>query len=123
MRASRRQFLRTAAAAATALALPSIARAQVWPSQPIRWIVGFPPGGSGDIVARIMAGWLAERLGQTVVVENKPGASTNISIQAVVNAPPDGYTMLFITASAALNVSLFDKLPSTCSATSCRCRA
>jgi tripartite-type tricarboxylate transporter receptor subunit TctC len=91
--------------------MPGVLKAQSWPSQPIRWIVGFPPGGSGDIVARIMAGWLAERLGQTVVVENKPGASTNISIQTVVNAPPDGYTILFITASAALNVSLFDKLP------------
>jgi tripartite-type tricarboxylate transporter receptor subunit TctC len=75
------------------------------------WVVGFPPGGSGDIVARIMAAWLAERLGQPVVIENKPGASTNISIQTVVNAPADGNTLLFIAASAALNVSLFDNLP------------
>ena len=67
-----------------------VATAQAWPSQPLRWVVGFPPGGSGDIVARIMATWLAERLGQPVVIENKPGASTNISIQTVVNAPPDG---------------------------------
>jgi tripartite-type tricarboxylate transporter receptor subunit TctC len=74
-------------------------------------VVGFPPGGSGDIVARIMAAWLAERLGQPVVIENKPGASTNISIQTVVNAPPDGNTLLFIAASATLNVSLFDNLP------------
>jgi tripartite-type tricarboxylate transporter receptor subunit TctC len=74
-------------------------------------VVGFPPGGSGDIVARIMAAWLAERLGQPVVIENKPGASTNISIQTVVNAPADGNTLLFIAASAALNVSLFDNLP------------
>jgi tripartite-type tricarboxylate transporter receptor subunit TctC len=85
--------------------------AQSWPSQPLRWVVGFPPGGSGDIVARIMAAWLAERLGQPVVIENKPGASTNISIQTVVNAPADGNTLLFIAASAALNVSLFDNLP------------
>ncbi len=111
MTPSRRNFLSGAAAVA---AIPSIgghARAQAWPTQPIRWVVGFPPGGSGDIVARIMAGWLAERLGQTVVIENKPGASTNISIQAVVNSPPDGNTLLFIAASAALNVSLFDNLP------------
>ena len=74
-------------------------------------MVGFPPGGSGDIVARIMAPWLSERLGQPVIIENKPGASTNISIQAVVNAPADGHTLLFIAASAALNVSLFDNLP------------
>jgi tripartite-type tricarboxylate transporter receptor subunit TctC len=91
--------------------LPRIAAADTYPTQPIRWVVGFPPGGSGDIVARIMAGWLAERLGQTVVIENKPGASTNISIQTVVNSPPDGNTLLFIAASAALNVSLFDNLP------------
>jgi tripartite-type tricarboxylate transporter receptor subunit TctC len=74
-------------------------------------VVGFPPGGSGDIVARIMAAWLAERLGQPVIVENKPGASTNISIQAVASSPPDGNTLLFIAASAALNVSLFQNLP------------
>jgi tripartite-type tricarboxylate transporter receptor subunit TctC len=119
MKSSRRRFLRyaTAAVAVPVLApalLPSfggVARAQAWPSQPLRWVVGFPPGGSGDIVARIMAAWLAERLGQPVVIENKPGASTNISIQAVVNAPPDGNTLLFIAASAALNVSLFQNLP------------
>jgi len=77
----------------------------------LRWIVGFPPGGGADIVSRIMAPWLAERLGQPVVVENKPGASSNISVQAVVNSPPDGYTLLFVPASAAVNVSLFDTLP------------
>jgi tripartite-type tricarboxylate transporter receptor subunit TctC len=112
MSPSRRRVLRWAAAAVAAPAIMSrAAMAQAWPSQPLRWVVGFPPGGSGDIVARIMAGWLAERLGQPVVIENKPGASTNISIQTVVNAPPDGNTLLFITASAALNVSLFEKLP------------
>jgi tripartite-type tricarboxylate transporter receptor subunit TctC len=110
MTPSRRRFLQSAAAAAT-LAVPRAALAQAWPSQPLKWVVGFPPGGSGDIVARIMAAWLAERLGQPVVIENKPGASTNISIQAVANAPADGNTLLFIAASAALNVSLFDNLP------------
>ena len=111
MTQSRRKFLHCAATAAAALAAPRAALAQAWPSQPLKWVVGFPPGGSGDIVARIMAAWLAERLGQPVVIENKPGASTNISIQTVANAPPDGNTLLFIAASAALNVSLFDNLP------------
>jgi tripartite-type tricarboxylate transporter receptor subunit TctC len=110
-RPSRRRFLRWAAATAATPAVSRVAAAQSWPSQPLRWVVGFPPGGSGDIVARIMAAWLAERLGQPVVIENKPGASTNISIQTVVNAPADGNTLLFIAASAALNVSLFDNLP------------
>jgi len=111
MTPSRRRFIRWTAATIAAPAVSRVAAAQSWPSQPLRWVVGFPPGGSGDIVARIMAAWLAERLGQPVVIENKPGASTNISIQTVVNAPPDGNTLLFIAASAALNVSLFDNLP------------
>jgi tripartite-type tricarboxylate transporter receptor subunit TctC len=111
MTPSRRHFLRWTAATVAAPAVSRVATAQSWPTQPLRWVVGFPPGGSGDIVARIMAAWLAERLGQSVVIENKPGASTNISIQTVVNAPPDGNTLLFIAASAALNVSLFDNLP------------
>jgi tripartite-type tricarboxylate transporter receptor subunit TctC len=71
----------------------------------------FPPGGGADIISRIVAPWLSERLGAPVIVENKPGASTNISVQAVVNSPPDGYTLLFIAASAAVNATLFDKLP------------
>jgi tripartite-type tricarboxylate transporter receptor subunit TctC len=107
----RRQFLRLAGAAAALPALSSLARAQSYPSRPLRWVVGFPPGGGADIVSRIMAPWLAERLGQPVVIENKPGASSNISIQTVVNSPPDGYTLLFVPASAAVNVTLFDALP------------
>jgi len=87
------------------------ARAQAYPTRPVRWIVGFPAGGGADIVSRIMAAWLAERLGQPVVVENRPGASTNISVQAVVQSPPDGYTLLFVAASTAVNVTLFDSLP------------
>jgi tripartite-type tricarboxylate transporter receptor subunit TctC len=106
----RRHFLRLAGAAAL-LSMSRIGWAQSYPSQPIRWVVGFPPGGGADIVSRIMAAWLTERLGQPVFIENKPGASTNLSIQAVVNAPPDGHTLLFVAASAAVNVSLFDKLP------------
>jgi tripartite-type tricarboxylate transporter receptor subunit TctC len=111
MNLRRRRFLRLAA---TAVACPGVSRlawAQAYPSQPLRWVIGFPPGGGADTVSRIMARWLSERLGQPVVIENKPGASTNISVQAVVNSPPDGYTLLFIAASAAVNVSLFDNLP------------
>jgi tripartite-type tricarboxylate transporter receptor subunit TctC len=104
----RRRFLQLAGAAA-ALAVANPARAETWPSQPIRFVIGFPPGGGADIVSRIMAAWLSQRLGQQVFVENKPGASTNLSLQAVANAPADGHTIVFIAASAAVNVSLFAK--------------
>ena len=110
MNTSRRRFLHQAFAIGAVCAAAPDARAQAYPARPLRWVVGFPPGGGADIVSRIMAPWLAERLGQPVVIENKPGASSNISIQAVVNSPPDGYTLLFIPASAAVNVSLFDNL-------------
>jgi tripartite-type tricarboxylate transporter receptor subunit TctC len=110
MTISRRRFLHQAVAAGAVCAAARGARAQAYPARPLRWVVGFPPGGGADIVSRIMSPWLAERLGQPVVIENKPGASSNISIQAVVNSPPDGYTLLFIPASAAVNVSLFDNL-------------
>jgi tripartite-type tricarboxylate transporter receptor subunit TctC len=110
MRIHRRQLLLCATTGALA-AIPALAQAQNYPAKPLRWIVGFPPGGGADIVTRIMAPWLSDRLGQPVVVENKPGASTNISIQAVATAPPDGYTLLFVAASAAVNATLFDKLP------------
>jgi tripartite-type tricarboxylate transporter receptor subunit TctC len=108
---ARRQLLQLGAAAVAAPALPRSAPALDYPTRPLRWIVGFPPGGGADTVSRIMAQWLSERLGQSVIVENKPGASTNISIQAAVSAPPDGYTLLFIAASATVNVTLFDSLP------------
>src|SRR3989442_11166118 len=111
MHLSRRRFLYLAGAAGALPAVSRRARAQAYPARPLRWIVGFPPGGGADIVSRIMAPWLAERLGQPVVIENKPGASSNISVQTVVNSPPDGYTLLFVPASAAVNVSLFDNLP------------
>jgi tripartite-type tricarboxylate transporter receptor subunit TctC len=107
----RRRFLHLAAAAAAFPAVSRVAQAQTYPARPLRWVVGFPPGGGADIVSRIMAPWLAQRLGQPVIIENKPGASTNISIQAVVNSPPDGYTLLFVAASATVNVTLFDGLP------------
>ena len=94
-----------------ALALSCTARqAQTYPAKPLRWIVGFPPA-AGPTLLPDRGPWLSERLGVPVIVENKPGASTNISVQAVVNSPPDGYTLLFIAASAAVNATLFDKLP------------
>jgi tripartite-type tricarboxylate transporter receptor subunit TctC len=110
MTISRRRFLHQAFVTGALCAAGAGASAQAYPARPLRWVVGFPPGGGADIVSRIMAPWLVERLGQPVVIENKPGASSNISIQAVVNSPPDGYTLLFIPASAAVNVSLFDNL-------------
>jgi tripartite-type tricarboxylate transporter receptor subunit TctC len=111
MKFIRRNFLHLAAGAAALPVVSRIARAQAYPNRPLRWIVGFPAGGGADIVSRIMAPWLAERLGQPVIIENRPGASTNISVQAVAQSPPDGYTLLFVAASAAVNVSLFESLP------------
>jgi tripartite-type tricarboxylate transporter receptor subunit TctC len=111
MKLPRRQFLQLAGAAAAAPLFAQFASALDYPTRPLRWIVGFSPGGGSDTVARIMAQWLSERLGQSIVIENKPGASSNISIQAAVSSPPDGYTLLFIAASAAVNVTLFDNLP------------
>src|SRR5262245_65017091 len=111
MTLSRRRSLQLAAAAAVAPVLARHAFAQAYPSRPLRWVVGFPPGGGADIVSRIMAKHLSDRLGQQVVVENKPGASTNISIPTVVNSRPEGHTLLFVAASAAVNVSFFDSLP------------
>jgi tripartite-type tricarboxylate transporter receptor subunit TctC len=111
MKLPRRLFLQLAGAAAAVPALPRGASALDYPTRPLRLIVGFPPGGGADTVSRIMAQWLSERLGQSIIIENKPGAATNISIQAVVGSPPDGYTLLYIAASAAVNVTLFDNLP------------
>jgi tripartite-type tricarboxylate transporter receptor subunit TctC len=107
MRVGRRRLLQLAAVAPV---LPHAAWALDYPTRPLRWIVGLSAGGGSDTVSRIMAQWLSGRLGQSVVVENKPGASTNISIQAALSAPPDGYTVVFLTASSAINVTLFDNL-------------
>jgi tripartite-type tricarboxylate transporter receptor subunit TctC len=104
----RRQFLGMTAAT---LAAPRIALAQDWPSRPVRWLVPFTAGGSTDLIARIMAQWLTDRLGQSVVIENRPGGGTNIAVQAVVNAPPDGYTLLFTVTTHTINPSLFKTLP------------
>jgi tripartite-type tricarboxylate transporter receptor subunit TctC len=111
MKLPRRNFLHLAAGVAALPAVSRIARAQAYPSRSVRWIIGFPPGGGADTVARIMGPWLSERLGQQVIIENRPGASSNIAVQAVVNSPPDGYTLLFLGASAVVNTILFENLP------------
>ena len=110
MNASRRRILRLAAGALAVPALSRAVSAQSYPARQLRWIVGFPAGGGGDIISRIMAAWLAERLGQPVVVENRPGAASNISVQHVASSPPDGYSLLWLASSAAINASLYDGL-------------
>ena len=110
MNLPRRRFLHLAAGAAALPALSRIAQAQSYPERPVRLIVGFPAGGAADIVARLMARWLSEQLGQQFVVENRPGAGTNIGTGAVVNAAADGHTLLFVTTPNAINATLYDNL-------------
>jgi tripartite-type tricarboxylate transporter receptor subunit TctC len=110
MKLPRRKFLHLAAGAAALPALSRIARADTYPSRPVRMIVGFPPGGGNDIVARLMGQWLSERLGQPVIIENRPGAATNIATETVVRAPPDGYMLLFVPPTSAINATLYEKL-------------
>src|SRR5882672_8798843 len=107
----RRQFLHLAAGIAALPGISRFARAEAYPARPVRWIIGFPPGGGADTVARIMEPWLSKRLGQPIIIENRPGASTNIAVQAVVNSPPDGYTLLWHGLSSVVNASLFVNLP------------
>jgi tripartite-type tricarboxylate transporter receptor subunit TctC len=110
MKLPRRKFLHLAAGAAALPALPWSARAQSYPSRPVRIVVGTVAGTSPDITARLIGQWLSERLGQPFVIENRPGAGTNIGTEAVVRAPPDGYTLLLATSVNAWNVLIFDKL-------------
>src|SRR4051794_15467678 len=98
----RRRFLHVAAAAAV-LPLARLAGAQAYPTRPVRLIVGFGAGGASDIAARLMGPWLSERLGQQFVIENRPGAGGNIAAEAVVRAPPDGYTLLLVGPPNAIN--------------------
>ena len=110
MKLARRRFLHLAAGAA---ALPTASRfawAQAYPSRPVRLIIGYPPGGSADITARLTGQWLSERLGQPVVIESRPGAATNLATEAVVRASPDGYTLLLVAPANAINATLYDKL-------------
>ena len=110
MKLPRRQFLHLAVGAAALPALSRLAWAQTYPTRPVRWIVGYPPAGATDITARLMGQWLSERLNQPFVIENRPGASGNIGTEAVVNALPDGYTLLLVNAGNAINATLYEKL-------------
>src|SRR5262245_32737345 len=106
----RRQFLHLLAGAAAQPAVSRIARAQAYPTRPVRIIVPFAPAGSGDILARLIGQWLSERLGQPFVIENRPGGGNNIGTEAVVRAPADGYTLLLAGTPNTVNVTLYEKL-------------
>jgi tripartite-type tricarboxylate transporter receptor subunit TctC len=106
----RRKFLQLSASAGTAQFIPGVARAQAYPSRPVRLVVGFTPGGAVDIIARLIGQALTERLGKPFVIENRPGAATNVATESVVRAPADGYTLLMANTAAAINATLYEKL-------------
>jgi tripartite-type tricarboxylate transporter receptor subunit TctC len=106
----RRRFLQLAAAATTVPTVARTARAQTYPARPVRIIIGYTPGGSADITARLLAQWLTERLGQSFVVESRPGGGTNIATEAAARAPGDGYTLLLVAPANAINATLYEKL-------------
>jgi len=109
MKIPRRLLLQLAAGLA---AFPArLARAEIYPARPVHVMVGYAPGGSADILARLIGQWLSERLGEQLVVENRPGAGTNIATEAVVHALPDGYTVLLVSAANFINATLYEKLP------------
>src|SRR5579863_9667308 len=110
MKLPRREFLLLAASIAALPTLLRTAKAEGYPPRPVRFVVGFAPGGGNDITARLMGQWLSEHLGQPFVIENRPGAATNVATEAVVNAAPDGYTLLFVPPTAAINATLYEKL-------------
>jgi tripartite-type tricarboxylate transporter receptor subunit TctC len=110
MKIQRRRFLHLTAGAAALSAFSRFAKAQTYPTRPVRWIVGIPPGDTPDILARLLGQWLSERLGQPFVVENRPGAGNNIATEAVVRAPADGYTLMLVGPPAAINATLYEKL-------------
>jgi tripartite-type tricarboxylate transporter receptor subunit TctC len=106
----RRQFLRLAAGTAALPVVSRIARAQAYPTKPVRIVVGFAAGGVTDIVARLIGQWLSERLGQQFIIDNRPGAGSNIATESVVRSAPDGYTLLLVGPAAAINATLYQKL-------------
>src|SRR5215831_17347491 len=110
MKLPRRNFLHLAAGAAALPALSLVARAQAYPTRPVRIIVAYATGGPNDLFARLIGQWLSERLGQQFVVENRPGAAGNLATEAVVRAPPDGYTLLLANGANAVSATLYEKL-------------
>jgi hypothetical protein len=110
MRLSRRKFLHPAAGAAVVPGVARVVSASNYPTRPVRLIIGYPPGGSADMTARLTSQWLSERLGQQFIVESRPGAATNIATESVVRAAPDGYTLLLAAPANATNVALFAQL-------------
>ncbi len=110
MKFPRRRFLHLAAGAAAAPAVSRVARAQTYPVRPVRIIVGFPPGSAPDVMARLIGQWLTERLGQPFLVENRTGAGGSLANEVVVRSPPDGYTLLVIETSSAINATLYERL-------------
>ena len=110
MKLPRRHFLHLATGAAAMLAMPRVASALDYPTRPVRIIAGFPPGAAPDILARLVGQELSERLGQQFVVENRPGAGSNIGTEFVAKAPPDGYTLLLVVSSNAINATLYPNL-------------
>jgi tripartite-type tricarboxylate transporter receptor subunit TctC len=110
MKLSRRRFLQLTAGAATLASSPRLSWGQSYPARPVRLVVGVPAGGQLDIIARLVGEWLSDRIGQPVIIENRPGAGTNIATEAVVRAPADGYTLLLASATAAINTTLYPKL-------------
>jgi tripartite-type tricarboxylate transporter receptor subunit TctC len=110
MNLQRREFLRLTVGAAAIPALAAVAMAQSYPTRPVHVIVGFPPGGAADTLARLLGQWLSERLGQPFIIENRPGAAGNIATEAAVKSPADGYTLLLVVANNAVNATLYDKL-------------
>jgi len=110
MKLPRRQFLYLAAGAALHPAMPRIASALDYPTRPVHWIVGFAAGGDADIIARLIGQWLSEQFGQQFIIDNRPGAASNIAIEAAVRAPADGYTLVSVSSTNAINATLYEKL-------------
>jgi tripartite-type tricarboxylate transporter receptor subunit TctC len=110
MKNPRREFLRLAAAAAALPMLPRVASAQAYPVRPVRIVVGYPPGGPTDIFARLMGQWLSDHMGQPFVIENRPGAGSTLGVQAVVNSPADGYTLITLSTSAVISAQYYKNL-------------